>query len=311
MNASFKIIYHGECLDGISSAALLAYFLNQIGITKIKFQGVSYPFSLKWWRNLKPKELLAVLDFRYHPKANIWLDHHESTFTFPYWRKQYKPKFFSFYDPSAPSTTGLLYRFLKKNFNFFLNQSWQNYIEKVDICDSFSFSNYQSIVKARNLAFKLFLLLKEKKDLENRLTQLLFRKQITEINQMISKDFSNLQKKIQKLLVKISQSSQLISSVIALDLFPEKNNNLVQILSFFLYPEKKYLWLSWWENGYYHFRIYFNSIRYSIKRSNLHLGLLMQKLFKTGGGHKGVGAGQVKSKEKLMKIKEEILSKIS
>lgn len=311
MSVSFRIIYHGQCLDGVSSAALLADFLNRIGITKIKFQGISYPFSFQWWRNLQPKEHLAILDFRYHPKANIWLDHHESTFTFSDWQKKYRPKFFIFYDSSAPSTTGLLYRFLQTHFSFSLNHSWQSYIEKVDICDSFSFTNYQSIIKPRNLAFKLFLLVKEKKNLEKKLRSLLFRKPIREINRMITKDFFDLQKKFRKLLVKISQISQLTSSTVILDFCPVKNPALVKLLVFFLYPEKKYLWLSWQEKDFYHYRIYLNSIRYSAEENKVHLGLLVNKLHKTGGGHKGVGAGQVKSKEVLMMIKRKILAQLS
>jgi hypothetical protein len=317
MNSRFKIVYHRQCLDGVSSAALLSYFLEKLGVKNITFKGLTYPLDKIWWRQLKIKNKnLAILDFVYHPKANIWVDHHEDPFIFKDWKLNFKPRFFVFYKKEAPSTTGLLFNFLKENFRFNLDEDWINYIKIVDECDSARFKNLSKLFYTRNLGYRLYFLLEEFKFLEKQLLRKLFRTDVYIINKEIEPFYKKFLIKLKEAFRYFRSNLKTEGSIVIFDNMPKKFSSFKQILPFLLHPDKKYLWVSWKEKNFYYFRFYYNSINFNLDKEKINLGLLVKNLVEknpqgvSGGGHKGVGAGELKSKEALEKIKKELFKKV-
>ena len=112
----YDIYFHGGCFDGAASAAMLLYFLRLRGDDYGKFIPLTHPINKKWWKKLKPKNQMAIVDIIYHPKAAIWFDHHPTTFIDKKWEKNFKNDKNHVLNDGSPSCTGLIYRHFTKKF---------------------------------------------------------------------------------------------------------------------------------------------------------------------------------------------------
>ena len=308
---NFKIFYHKNCLDGVSSAALMKNFLNTLGFNKLIFKGLTYPLDKKGWRKLTSKHKIIILDYRYHPQAAIWCDHHKTTFTFHNWEKKYKPKPLFIFDPNAPSATGLLYKFLKKKFNFQVPRDWEKFIKQVDKYDSARF-DIKEALELKSLAAKISIIISENKNLDKFFIQNLFNLETKTIeNLQIVKNFIKKFKKTLKEKIEQAKKNIILENKFFL---VWSNNNfknqfvLKQIVAFYLYPRAKYLFTFWRERNVFQVRVYFNSFYYDKKTLKVHLGELAKKMSKGGGGHKGVGAFQINSLKEIERVKNRLKS---
>lgn len=115
------LYFHYPCFDGIVSAVLAWEYLEKKGWNITSLAPVNYNQSGKWWSR-QLKRPCAVVDFLYHPRADFWADHHQTSFSTPrarasYERRKRKRKNALFYDDQAASCAGLLYRSLRTFFN--------------------------------------------------------------------------------------------------------------------------------------------------------------------------------------------------
>jgi hypothetical protein len=92
-------IYHHGDLDGVFSAIMLAksYLDNNVEC-KFRFTPVNYDQKDWQTKELPIADVIAVVDFVYHPQATIWYDHHLSG-----WGEIEPKEFIGKYDSSAPS----------------------------------------------------------------------------------------------------------------------------------------------------------------------------------------------------------------
>jgi hypothetical protein len=90
------LYFHSPCFDGIASAVLAWRFLEtERGWPKPELVPVNYG-RRSAWLSTSLDELSAVVDFHYHPKAQFWADHHQTTFLS-------KDAFANFAERSKPS----------------------------------------------------------------------------------------------------------------------------------------------------------------------------------------------------------------
>ena len=75
-----RIYFHSPCFDGIASAVLAWDCLHAVrGWVSPALQPVDYDVRETWLGSpLAPPA--AVVDFLYHPAAELWADHHQTTF---------------------------------------------------------------------------------------------------------------------------------------------------------------------------------------------------------------------------------------
>lgn len=88
------ILYHDD-FDGAASAAVLGYYLKDTGLeSSLKYVPVDYGSQLIWTALTPPRrdarnEEFAVVDFKYHPNATYWFDHHPDPFQDESWMQHF------------------------------------------------------------------------------------------------------------------------------------------------------------------------------------------------------------------------------
>ncbi len=109
---------HFPCLDGVISGGLATLYLEKTRGWKFKtFQPVNYHQQKEWPDTRLPRHS-AVVDFLYHPQAEFWADHHETSFLTDQLRADFEARRDKsgfkdesrFYDKQSGSCASLLWR---------------------------------------------------------------------------------------------------------------------------------------------------------------------------------------------------------
>lgn len=162
-----QICYHGNCFDGAMSAAIFTRFFQDVLGYKdsIKYRAMGHskndPFGDDHAKFFSA-DINAVVDFRYSPSPRLdwWCDHHGTTFLTEEYRRHFEnhPNRQHHLDATAPSCSGLLARWLNREFGF----SWNllpDHIYWADIIDSANFTSAQQAVELTEPALQLMMLL--------------------------------------------------------------------------------------------------------------------------------------------------------
>ncbi|HEY2495611.1 MAG TPA: hypothetical protein VGK24_00970 [Candidatus Angelobacter sp.] len=111
------LYFHYPCFDGLVSGVLAWEFLETHEKWRVtEFCPANYKLRDRWLKD-KLKKPCAIVDFLYHPRADFWADHHQTSILSPQaeadFRKR-KGKAYLLFDDQAPSCATLLYRHLKR-----------------------------------------------------------------------------------------------------------------------------------------------------------------------------------------------------
>jgi hypothetical protein len=108
---SASIYLHFPCFDGIVSGALAILFLGKWrGWRFDSIHAVNYDLQTSWL-NTRLAGHSCVVDFLYHPNAEVWCDHHTTTFLNSKLQADFaaRPKHLYWYDQDSRSTARLLW----------------------------------------------------------------------------------------------------------------------------------------------------------------------------------------------------------
>jgi hypothetical protein len=162
-----QILYHGNCFDGVTSAAIFARFFGDCvdPAAEVAFRGMAHgqgdPFGADhdatFWADRN-----VVVDFRYSPSPRLtwWCDHHHSTFIRPEHRDHFEanPNPRHRFDPEAPSCAGLLARWLEREHGFDA-APFADHIRWADLIDGAHFVDAAQAVELEAPALRLMTLL--------------------------------------------------------------------------------------------------------------------------------------------------------
>jgi hypothetical protein len=112
MKTSLTVYLHFPCFDGLVSAVLASEYLKrERGWETGDLKPVGYDLMDSWLTTPLEKPA-AVVDFLYHPDAEFWADHHQTSFPTDRLRENVLAtrKRFLLYDPLSPSCSSLLWR---------------------------------------------------------------------------------------------------------------------------------------------------------------------------------------------------------
>jgi len=112
------LYFHYPCFDGLVSGALACHFLEEHekwNITDLR--PVDYTLRETWLAS-ELKTPSAIVDFLYHPSAEFWADHHQTSMLteaveVDFERRKGDPNLI--FDPRARSCASLLFRHLRKS----------------------------------------------------------------------------------------------------------------------------------------------------------------------------------------------------
>lgn len=106
------LYFHSPCFDGAVSAALASEYLEKVRqYPEVQLHGVNYHLRDSWVSS-ELQRPSAVVDFLYHPSAELWVDHHATPFLGDEARSDYDRRRGPdiFYDNTASSCAVLLWR---------------------------------------------------------------------------------------------------------------------------------------------------------------------------------------------------------
>lgn len=166
-----RILYHGNCFDGVSSAAIFTKFYQ----TKIHPGAeVSYTPTMHRAGNAFDPEQFdgdenAIVDFKYCPDERLtwWFDHHQSAFL----TKEDEKHFLAdtsgtkFLDTESKSCAEFIARIAKEKYDF-EDESLAELIEWAHIIDGALYESPAQCVELRSSALKLMQVIEGEKDPE-------------------------------------------------------------------------------------------------------------------------------------------------
>ena len=148
------VIFHHNDFDGVASAAILKDALEKSGAKVPILKHVSYDILSQWKKEsfFKPYTnkgfKIAVLDFSYHPAADIWMDHHNGPFKKEKWQHEFKPDGLRRWEPGYHSCAHQVLDACRKQFVYKPSQHIREVVKWADIID---FAAYKSAKQALDL----------------------------------------------------------------------------------------------------------------------------------------------------------------
>ena len=165
-----RILYHGNCFDGVSSAAVFSKFYKA---TVHADADIYYTPTMHRAGNAFDREQFdgdenAIVDFKYCPDERLtwWFDHHQSAFLSPSDEEHFKADTSGkkFLDTSSKSCAEFIARIAKEKFDF-VDESLAELIEWAHIIDGALYESPAQCVELRSPALKLMQVLEGEKDL--------------------------------------------------------------------------------------------------------------------------------------------------
>jgi hypothetical protein len=138
LSKSATLYLHFPCFDGIVSGALAILFLNNLrGWEFDSIYGVNYDLQANWLTT-HLSQRSCVIDFLYHPEAEVWCDHHTTTFLESKFQAEFetRPNALHWYDQKSRSTARLLWNRAAEALGWAVRlEEMVNWADKIDAAD--------------------------------------------------------------------------------------------------------------------------------------------------------------------------------
>lgn len=164
-----RIIYHGNCFDGVSSAAIFSkFYLAKIHPdAEIAYSPAMHRAGNEFDRNLLDGDENAIVDFKYCSDERLtwWFDHHQSAFLSPEDEAHYRADKSGrkFLDVESKSCAEFIARVGKEQFGF-EDKFLAELTEWAHIIDGALYESPAQCVELRSPALKLMQLIEGEKD---------------------------------------------------------------------------------------------------------------------------------------------------
>jgi len=244
-----RILYHGNCFDGVSSAAIFTKFY------KVKVHpeaDVAYTPTMHRAGNAFDADQFdgdenAIVDFKYSPDGRLtwWFDHHQSAFL----SKSDEEHFLAdtsgkkFLDTTSASCAEFIARITKEKFGF-EDDSLAELIEWAHIIDGAFYESPAQCVELRTPALKLMQVIEGEKDpaFVEHIIGLLTQMTLHEVVER-----PEIQKRLKPILEQHWQTVELIKQraiyergVVSFDLTDTNIDGYNKFIPYYFYPETTY-----------------------------------------------------------------------
>ncbi len=244
-----RILYHGNCFDGVSSAAVFSkFYLEKINPDAEIF----YTPTMHRAGNAFDKEQFdgdenAIVDFKYSPDERLtwWFDHHQSAFLTPadeaHFRADQSGK--KFLDASSKSCAEFIARVAREKFGF-ADDSLNELVNWAHIIDGALYESPAQCVELRSPALKLMQIIEGEKDTRfvEKIIRSLMEKSLDEILES-----TEIQAKLEPILERhwetvnlIKEKSTYSRGVVSFDLIGDGIDGYNKFIPYYFYPETTY-----------------------------------------------------------------------
>jgi len=312
-----RILYHGNCFDGVSSAAVFSkFYLAKINPNaEIFYTPTMHKAGNAFDREQFDGDENAIVDFKYcaDERLNWWFDHHQSAFLTP----EDETHFLAdrsgkkFLDTASKSCAEFIARIAKEKFEF-EDESLAELIHWAHIIDGAFYESPAQCVELRSAALKLMQIIEGEKD--ERFVEKIIR-DLTEKNLDEVVSSREIQAKLKPILEQhwntvelIKQKAAYSRGVVSFDLVGEGIDGYNKFIPYYFYPETTYV-VSLSQSSF-RTKISVGSNPWS-PRPRLHnIAEICERY--GGGGHAVVGAVSLKTEdlEKGRKFMREIIEEL-
>ena len=244
-----KICYHGNCFDGVSSAAVFARFYHERihpGWERA-YQPMMHRAGALFDENAFDGDENAIVDFKYSasPKLTWWFDHHKSAFLTPEDEAHFKADTSGkkFVDASYKSCTKFIATTARERFGF--DPSPMNeLIHWADIIDGAFYQSAAEAVEMKPAALRLALVIESDRD-QQLIERIINDLQIKPLGEVAASDY--VQARIEPLYQRhlraldiIRQQARVEGPVVFFDVSGHDMEGYSKFIPYYLHPECTY-----------------------------------------------------------------------
>ena len=159
-----RVLYHDNCFDGVSSAAVFSRFYRGSidPNAEIEYEGLTHKAGQHISEDQFGSAENAIVDFKYYAsdKLTWWFDHHESAFLSPQDEAHFRSdkSGHKFHDPSYKSCTKFIAHVTRNVFNCPL-PDLDDLVYWADIIDGAQFPDAKTAVELKEPAMRLMLVI--------------------------------------------------------------------------------------------------------------------------------------------------------
>jgi hypothetical protein len=244
-----RILYHGNCFDGVSSAAIFTKFYQ----AKINNDAeIAYTPTMHRAGNAFDTEQFdgdenAIVDFKYSPDERLtwWFDHHQSAFL----SKEDEAHFLAdtsgkkFLDITSKSCAEFIARIAEENFGF-KDESLAELIYWAHIIDGALYESAAQCVELRSSALKLMQVIEGEKDEKfvEKIIRSLTEKSLDEILESpeIQAKLAPILEQHWQMVELIKEKSEYKKGVVTFDLTENFVDGYNKFIPYYFYPETTY-----------------------------------------------------------------------
>ena len=246
-----RVLYHGNCFDGCSSAGLFARFYRE-RVAKEALEVDYRPLEHKGAGPAIPANFFegdqnVCVDFRYSqdPRLHWWFDHHVSAFQAPgdeaHFRADQSGQ--KFYDPTARSCARFLARTVEERFGFDTGPVAE-LIEWAEIIDGALFPTPQMPVELKEPALRLMTWVENNRDpaLAVQFIGDLVSRPLADIaaSPYVTGPLGPVLEQHQRNIEIVRGAAQVDGPIAVTDLLDEQTGGLNKFIVYYLHPEVRY-----------------------------------------------------------------------
>lgn len=245
-----RLLYHGNCFDGVSSAAFFTKFYR----TKVNPEAqIEYVPVMHKAGNFFDKNLLiddgenAIVDFKYCADARLtwWFDHHQSAFLNEADERHFEADTSGkkFLDTSSKSCAEFIRRIARENFDY-ADDSMNELVHWAHIIDGALYESPAQCVELRQPALKLMQVIEGEKD--RAFVEKIIRS-LTEKSLAETLESGEIQAKLRpileqhwKTLEEIKEKATYARGVVRFDLTENGRDGYNKFIPYYIYPQTTY-----------------------------------------------------------------------
>lgn len=244
-----RILYHGNCFDGVSSAAVFSKFYQ----AKIDRNAeIFYTPTMHRAGNAFDAEQFdgdenAIVDFKYSPDKRLdwWFDHHQSAFLTPEDEADFRADNSGkkFLDTTSKSCAEFIARIAAEKFGF-EDESLTELIHWAHIIDGALYESPAQCVELRSPALKLMQIIEGEKDARfvEKIIRNLTEKTLDEVvgDSEIQAKLEPILRQHQQMIDLIKEKSVYSRGVVSFDLTEQLVDGYNKFIPYYFYPQTTY-----------------------------------------------------------------------
>lgn len=244
-----RILYHGNCFDGVSSAAIFTkFYLAKINPgAEVFYTPTMHRAGNAFDREQFDGDENAIVDFKYcaDPRLNWWFDHHQSAFLSPEDEAHFRADTSGqkFLDTTSKSCAEFIARIALEKYDF-EDESLAELIEWAHIIDGALYDSPAQCVELRSSALKLMQVIEGEKDpaFVEKIIRDLTHKSLDEVlaSPEIQAKLKPILEQHQEMVELIHEKASYEKGVVTFDLTERLVEGYNKFIPYYFYPETTY-----------------------------------------------------------------------